>query len=75
VSCVHLHTQSRERKSRRDSKALDIAWTLRDPAVTGAIVGARDPKQVDGIIGAMDFRLSASENRRSGGLIGSLVRE
>lgn len=38
-----------------------IAWTLRDPAVTGAIVGARDPKQVDGIIGAMDFRLSASE--------------
>jgi len=38
-----------------------IAWTLRNPAVTGAIVGARDPKQVDGIIGAMDFRLTASE--------------
>ena len=38
-----------------------IAWTLRDPAVTGAIVGARDPKQVDGIIGAMEFRLTAEE--------------
>ena len=38
-----------------------IAWTLRHPAVTGAIVGARNSKQVDGIIGAMDFRLTPSE--------------
>ena len=38
-----------------------IAWTLRHPAVTGAIVGARGPKQVEGIIGAMDFRLAPSE--------------
>jgi aryl-alcohol dehydrogenase-like predicted oxidoreductase len=38
-----------------------IAWTLRDSAVTGAIVGARDPKQVDGIIGAMEFRLTTEE--------------
>jgi aryl-alcohol dehydrogenase-like predicted oxidoreductase len=38
-----------------------IAWTLRHPGVTGAIVGARNPKQVDGIIGAMDFRLTAQE--------------
>jgi aryl-alcohol dehydrogenase-like predicted oxidoreductase len=38
-----------------------IAWTLHHPAVTGAIVGARDPKQVEGIIGAMDFRLTPSE--------------
>jgi aryl-alcohol dehydrogenase-like predicted oxidoreductase len=38
-----------------------IAWTLRHPAVTGAIVGARESKQVDGIIGAMDFRLTTSE--------------
>lgn len=34
-----------------------IAWTLRLPAVTGAIVGARDAGQVDGFIGALDFRL------------------
>lgn len=38
-----------------------IAWTLRQPAVTGAIVGARSPKQVDGITGAMDFRLTPEE--------------
>jgi aryl-alcohol dehydrogenase-like predicted oxidoreductase len=29
--------------------------------VTGAIVGLRSPKQVDGIIGAADFRLSKAE--------------
>jgi aryl-alcohol dehydrogenase-like predicted oxidoreductase len=35
-----------------------IAWVLRHPAVTGAIVGARNADQVDGFVGAMDFRLS-----------------
>jgi aryl-alcohol dehydrogenase-like predicted oxidoreductase len=45
----------------RSAGEVAIAWTLRDPAVTGAIVGARDPKQVDGIIGAMEFRLTAEE--------------
>ncbi len=38
-----------------------IAWTLHNPAVTGAIVGARNPKQVDGIIAASEFRLSEAE--------------
>jgi aryl-alcohol dehydrogenase-like predicted oxidoreductase len=38
-----------------------IAWTLHHPAVTGAIVGTRRPHQVDGIIGAMDFRLTPTE--------------
>jgi len=38
-----------------------LAWTLANPAVTGAIVGARRPSQVDGFIAAMDFRLSAAE--------------
>ena len=38
-----------------------VAWTLRLPAVTGAIVGARNAKQVDGIIGAMNFRLTPQE--------------
>ncbi len=38
-----------------------LAWTLRRPEVTGAIVGLRSPKQVDGIIGAADFRLSSAE--------------
>lgn len=38
-----------------------IAWTLRKPAVTAAIVGARRPDQVDGIVPAATFRLSGAE--------------
>lgn len=38
-----------------------IAWTLRHPAVTAAIVGARRPAQVDGIYPAAEFRLSQDE--------------
>lgn len=38
-----------------------IAWTLANPAVTAAIVGGRSPKQVEGIVGAADFRLNQSE--------------
>jgi aryl-alcohol dehydrogenase-like predicted oxidoreductase len=41
-----------------------IAWTLHHPAVTGAIVGARNAKQVEGIIGALAFRLSDAEVMR-----------
>jgi len=38
-----------------------IAWTLNNPAVTGAIVGFRSVKQVSGIIGAAQFRLLPSD--------------
>ena len=38
-----------------------IAWTLHHPAVTGAIVGFRNPEQVAGIAGAGEFRLTAEE--------------
>jgi aryl-alcohol dehydrogenase-like predicted oxidoreductase len=38
-----------------------IAWTLHNPAVTAAIVGMRSAAQVEGVIGAMEFRLSAGE--------------
>jgi aryl-alcohol dehydrogenase-like predicted oxidoreductase len=38
-----------------------IAWVLRHPVVTGAIVGARRPHQVRGITGAAEIRLSAHE--------------
>jgi aryl-alcohol dehydrogenase-like predicted oxidoreductase len=38
-----------------------IAWTLNNPAVTGAIVGVRRQEQVLGIIEAGNFRLSAAE--------------
>jgi aryl-alcohol dehydrogenase-like predicted oxidoreductase len=35
-----------------------IAWTLRHPAVTAAIVGVRRPDQVDGVIGGADIELT-----------------
>jgi aryl-alcohol dehydrogenase-like predicted oxidoreductase len=38
-----------------------VAWTLRDSAVTGAIVGARRPNQVRGVINAAEFRLNQRE--------------
>jgi aryl-alcohol dehydrogenase-like predicted oxidoreductase len=41
--------------------AVAVAWVLRKPAVTGAIVGSRRPAQVDGFIPALDFRLSQEE--------------
>lgn len=46
-----------------------IAWTLRNPAVTGAIVGGRSGKQVEGIVGAMQFRLSEDELRQIEGFL------
>src|SRR5437879_13045940 len=42
--------------------AAAVAWTLAWPGVTGAIVGARSPAQVDGWIGAA----ARSEERRVG---------
>ena len=45
----------------RSPAEVAIAWTLRHPAVTAAIVGGRRPDQVDGVIGAAEFRLSEDE--------------
>jgi aryl-alcohol dehydrogenase-like predicted oxidoreductase len=41
--------------------ALAVAWTLAWPGVTGAIVGARSPEQVDGWLGAASLRLDEEE--------------
>ena len=38
-----------------------IAWVLRHPAITGAIVGARNAKQAEGVMGAGDLKLTAEE--------------
>ena len=38
-----------------------IAWTLHHPAITAAIVGGRNAKQVDGVIPAATFRLTEEE--------------
>jgi aryl-alcohol dehydrogenase-like predicted oxidoreductase len=41
--------------------AVAIAWTLRHPAVTAAIVGARKPEQVDDMVAAADVHLTESD--------------
>lgn len=38
-----------------------LAWVLRRPELTGAIVGARSPEQVEGWIAAQEFRLTEGE--------------
>jgi len=38
-----------------------IVWVLRNPAVTGAIVGARSARQADGVMRAGELRLSDKE--------------
>ena len=46
-----------------------IAWTLRNPAVTGAIVGARNARQADGVMRAGEFHLSERRSKRNRRLI------
>jgi len=50
----------------RSPAEVAVAWALHHPAVTGAIVGARSASQVDGFVGAMDFRLTEDEVARIG---------
>jgi aryl-alcohol dehydrogenase-like predicted oxidoreductase len=38
-----------------------IAWTLHNPTVTGAIVGARSARQIEGTVGAADLLLTDEE--------------
>jgi aryl-alcohol dehydrogenase-like predicted oxidoreductase len=38
-----------------------IAWTLHNPAITAAIVGGRNAKQVEGVLPAATFRLTEDE--------------
>jgi aryl-alcohol dehydrogenase-like predicted oxidoreductase len=45
----------------RSSGEVAIAWALRQPAVTAAIVGMRSAEQARGMMGALEFRLSAGE--------------
>jgi aryl-alcohol dehydrogenase-like predicted oxidoreductase len=45
----------------RSPAEVAVAWVLSNPAVTGAIVGARRPGQMLGVSGAADFRLDAGE--------------
>jgi len=49
------------RRHGRSPGEVAIAWTLRNPAVTGAIVGARDARQAGGVMLAGNLRLSDKE--------------
>jgi len=61
LALVELMREIGSRHGGRTPGEVAIAWTLRRPEVTGAIVGLRSPKQVDGVIGAADFRLTERE--------------
>ncbi|HMD32078.1 MAG TPA: aldo/keto reductase [Candidatus Acidoferrales bacterium] len=45
----------------RSAGEVAIAWTLKHPAVTAAIVGVRSPEQVTGIVGAAELALDPRE--------------
>lgn len=60
LELVELLKQIGERHG-KSSGEVAIAWTLRHPAITGAIVGGRSAKQVEGVVGAAEFRLSEGE--------------
>jgi aryl-alcohol dehydrogenase-like predicted oxidoreductase len=48
-------------RHRTTVSAVAVAWVIAWPGVTGAIVGARSPKQVDGWIGAATLELSSAD--------------
>lgn len=41
----------------RTTGEVAVAWVLRNPAVTGAIVGGRHMRQIEGLIGAAEFQI------------------
>ncbi len=45
----------------RTAGEIAISWTLKHPAVTGAIAGARSAEQVDGVMKARGFELNDDE--------------
>jgi aryl-alcohol dehydrogenase-like predicted oxidoreductase len=45
----------------RNSGEVAIAWVLSNPAVTGAIVGARNAKQAEGVMRAGELKLTPEE--------------
>ena len=46
------------RRNNRSTGEVAIAWTLHHPAVTGAIVGARNARQAEGVMRAGELRLT-----------------
>jgi aryl-alcohol dehydrogenase-like predicted oxidoreductase len=50
-----------------------VAWTLRNPAITAAIVGGRSAQQVEGLAPALTFRLSDEEFARINAFLAEVV--
>ena len=48
----------------RSAGEVAVAWTLQNPAVTGAIVGARNAHQAEGVMRAGELRLTEEEVRQ-----------
>ena len=46
-----------------------IAWTLHNPAITAAIVGGRNARQIEGVLPAATFRLSEAEYAEIGSFL------
>jgi aryl-alcohol dehydrogenase-like predicted oxidoreductase len=46
------------KKHERNAGEIAIAWVLKNPAVTAAIVGARNAKQVNGVMSAWEVKLN-----------------
>ena len=55
------HLREIANRHHRSVGEVAIAWVLRNPAVTGAIVGARNARQADGVMRAGDLRLNDKE--------------
>lgn len=55
------HLREIGKRHGRSPGEVAVAWTLAHAAVTGAIVGARSPKQIEGVAGAAEFRLPESD--------------
>ena len=52
------HLQQIARRHNRSAGEVAIAWTLHNDAVTGAIVGARNAQQAEGVMRAGEIRLT-----------------
>jgi aryl-alcohol dehydrogenase-like predicted oxidoreductase len=55
------HLRAIANRHSRSVGEIAITWTLRHPAVTGAIVGARNPRQAEGVMRADELHLAAAE--------------
>src|SRR3981189_3438600 len=60
IELVERLRQAGQRLGRAPGE-IAIAWVLRHPAITGVIVGARNAKQVEGVVGAADVTLTEQD--------------